>query len=173
MAGCNASTIGRQHEDVPMDQMAEKPASSSRPTVDAPIIPISRRRFVQGLASAVALSSGVFMAACQSPTAAPTAPPAPATSPAAPASVAPTATSPAPTTAALSSPTVTSAAATPSVAASTATPAPAATASPVAPATVAPAAQPAVTAGKPMYQVDALHTGRSPHTGPTHGVALR
>lgn len=146
-----------------MDSMTGKPAAvGSRPTLDAPIIPISRRYFVQGLASAVALSGAVFMVACQSPAAAPAAP---TTAPASPAATAPIAPA--------SSPAATSAAATPAVTAATATPAPVATASPASAPTVAPAAQAATVAGKPMYQVDPLHTGRSPHTGPTHGGALR
>ena len=163
-----------------MDQMTGKPAAGSRPTVDAPIIPITRRRFIQGFATAAALSSAVLMVACQSPAATPSVPTAPA-------GAAPTATSPAPTTAATAapataasgSPTVASVTATPAVAptpsvvAPAATPAAVATTSPAAAPTVAPAAQAEVVAGKPMYQVDPSHTGRSPHTGPTHGVALR
>ncbi len=141
----------------------------ARPMAGAPNIPISRRRFVHGLASAAALSGAALLVACQSPAATPT------TAPATPASAAPTATVPAPTatTAAAAAPTTAPATATPAAAAPTATTTSAVAASPIAQPTVAPAAQAEVTAGKPMYQVDPFHTGRSPHTGPTHGVVLR
>jgi outer membrane protein assembly factor BamB len=135
---------------------------------------LSRRRFLAFAGQSLALGGTGLLLACQSPqqtvtvtsvpaanpTQAPTTKPAaaPAASPAA--SVAPVAAAPSPL-----------AAASPSAAAAvkpSASPAVAAAASP------SPARPPgAAVAGKPMYQMDPQHTGRSPHTGPRRLSLLR
>jgi len=131
---------------------------------------VSRRRFLVSLGQWVALGGTGLLAACQGQpesipvtsapaAAAPTKPAAaPAASPVAAASPA-AAASPGAAASGAASP-----AAAPKPAASpAASPAPAAVASP-SPAPVAAAAG-AASAGKPQYQMDALHTGRSPHRG--------
>ncbi len=125
---------------------------------------LTRRQF---LAACTALGGTTLLAACQSQPqpitvtvapAAPTSAPSSASSPAAAASPAasPVAgVSPSPAAAAAASPAAQAAAS----AVPSASPAVAAGASPV------PALQPAGLAGKPQYQMDALHTGRSPYMG--------
>ena len=124
----------------------------------------TRRRFLTRCAELLVLSSSGLLAACQSQQQ-------PITVTAAPAG-----TQPGSAPAGAASP---ASAASPSAAAA-GSPAPAAAVSPVAKpaASVGPSPSPAVAAaaspspaaggvvGKPMYQMDATHSGRSPHTGP-------
>jgi outer membrane protein assembly factor BamB len=118
----------------------------------------SRRRFLERMGHWLALGGLGVLVACQGgqQTQAPTSPPAPGGSPAAGAS--PT-LAPAP---------VAKPAASPSIAAGPApSPAVAVAASP------SPARPGATVLGKPMYQVDAQHTGRSPYAGPRRPALLR
>ena len=128
---------------------------------------LSRRRLLALASQSLILGGTGLLAACQSapqaqaPTSAPNPTPAPTTKPA----IAPAA----------------------SVAPATAPPAAVAKPSPSAAASVVPSPSPAVAvaspsparpvaaalAGKPMYQMDPLHTGRSPHTGPRQLTLLR
>src|SRR5947209_764636 len=114
----------------------------------------SRRRFLQGLA----LTGTGLLVACQGgQQAQPTSPPPPAGAPAAAAS--PT-LAPAPVAKPAASPSVPAAGPSPS-------PAVAVAASP------SPARPSATVLGKPMYQVDAQHTGRSPYAGPRRPTLVR
>src|SRR5215207_8391514 len=122
---------------------------------------LSRRRFLVLAGHSLALGGTGLLVACQSPpqqqiqvTVAPAATSAPTARPAIQpvASVSPATVAPAAAASPLASP----------AAKPAASPAPAA----VAVASPAPLPVAAAVAGKPMYQMDALHTGRSLHAGP-------
>ena len=128
---------------------------------------LSRRRLLALASQSLILGGTSLLAACQS----------------APQAQAPT-TAPNPTPAPTAKPAIAPAA---SVAPATVSPVAVAKPSPSAAASVAPSPSPAVAvaspsparpvaaavAGKPMYQMDPLHTGRSPHTGPRQLRLLR
>src|SRR5438270_7725748 len=123
---------------------------------------ISRRHLLTMARFAVALSGSVLLAACSGstsppPTAAPSAAqPEPATGPS------PGAAGASPSPAAAASPSAAGPSPSPAVAAASPS------AAPGRPASSAP-----VAAGKPMYQHDAQHTGRSPHAGPRQATVQR
>ena len=125
----------------------------------------TRRHFIQGLA---ALSGTGLLAACQGgTTTTPTSAPAAAPTQPAPAPTSPAVAAAQPTVASTSLP-VAQPVAAPTVAATPAAATPAAVAA-ARPTAVAAAVAP----GKPMYQHDAQHTGRSPHNGPRQASLLR
>ena len=127
---------------------------------------LSRRRLLALASQSFALGGAGLLAACQT----------------APQAQAPT-SAPNPTVAPTAKPAIAPAA---SVAPATVSPAAIAKPSPSAAASVGPSPSPAVAvaspsparaagavAGKPMYQMDPLHTGRSPHTGPRQLTLVR
>jgi large repetitive protein len=123
---------------------------------------LTRRHLIQGLS---AFSATGLLAACQGGTTTPSTS-APAAPPTQPAPTSPALAAAAPAPAATSVPAAQAAAA-PTVAASAA-------ATPVAGTSARPTIVPAAAVpGKPMYQHDAQHTGRSPHNGPHQATLLR
>src|SRR6266852_4076295 len=127
---------------------------------------LSRRGFLARAGQSFALAGTGLLAACQS------GPPPPTISVTASATSGPTTKPAIQPVASVGPATAPPAAASPaaSPAAPSASPALAAAASP-SPAQPAPAA--GAIAGKPQYQMDALHTGRSPHMGPRRLTLLR